>query len=373
MGMRRVGPEADAVMAAIDDLRAHPLRGRDEVVLEFAPQRLREEDVDPVSVIDGFRSIGLRPEGDGLPADPGELVLAVDASGGSATLRLVPVAAPPGLGEKLLPARRRLGRRMARDFPPVPPRTLAYDAAKRALVCRLLDDAEWREVFAAAGALPAGLGTGYDERVVEYPWLFSRLPRGRVLDAGSVMNHRYLLERALTEAEIAELTIVTLAPEPHAFTSLKVSYLYADLRELPLRDDWFDEVVCLSTIEHVGMDNEVYGVRAERADDPGEEAARALRELLRVVKPGGRIHLSVPYGRREDHGWFRQFDRAETDALFEAAGVGRREEAFFAHLPTGWQRVSADDASDVAYNAEPTAADDLAVAARAVLCATIYA
>jgi len=372
MGTRTVGPEADAVMAAIDHLRSH-LGRREEVVLEFAPQRLREEDVDPVSVIDGFRSIGLRPEGDGLPADPGELVLAVDASGGSARLRLVPVAAPPGLKEKLLPARRRLGRRMARDFPPVPPRTLAYDAAKRALVCRLLDDAEWREVFAAAGALPAGLGAGYDERVVEYPWLFSRLPRNRVLDAGSVMNHRYLLERALTEAEIAELTIVTLAPEPHAFTSLKVSYLYADLRELPLRDDWFDEVVCLSTIEHVGMDNEVYGVKAERADDPGEEAARALRELLRVVKPGGRIHLSVPYGRREDHGWFRQFDRAEADALFERAGVGRREETFFAHFPTGWQRVGADDASDFAYNAEPTAADDLAVAARAVLCATIYA
>jgi SAM-dependent methyltransferase len=264
-----------------------------------------------------------------------------------------------------------MGRRTARHFPPVPPRTLAYDAAKRALVRLLLDDDEWQALFAAGGALPAGLGAGYDERVVEYPWLLSRGLRGRVLDAGSVLNHRHVLERALTE--MADLTIVTLAPEPHAFTSLKVSYLYADLRELPLRDDWFDEVVCLSTIEHVGMDNATYGASAERAEDPGEEAARALRELLRVVKPGGRIHLSFPFGRREDHGWFRQFDRAGADALFERAGVGRREEAFFAHSPVGWQRVSADDLSDVAYNTEPAAADDLAVAARAVLCATVYA
>ena len=36
------------------------------------------------------------------------------------------------------------------------------------------------------------------------------------------------------------LTIVTLAPEPTAHTSLGVSYLYGDLRALPLRDDWFD-------------------------------------------------------------------------------------------------------------------------------------
>jgi SAM-dependent methyltransferase len=371
MGTRTVGPESDALVAAIDDLRAHPERRRDEVVLEFSPQRLREAEVDPVSVLDRFRSVGLRPEGVGLPADPGELVLEVDASGGSATLRLVPVAAPPGAGERLLPARRRLGRRTASDFPPVPPGTLGYDAAKRALVCLLLEDVEWQAVFAAADPLPAGLGAGYDERVVEYPWLFSQRPRGRVLDAGSVMNHRNVLERALTE--IAELTIVTLAPEPHAFTSLGVSYLYADLREMPLRDDWFDEVVCLSTIEHVGMDNATYGASAERAEDPGEEAARALRELLRVVKPGGRIHLSFPFGRREDHGWLRQFDRAEADALFERAGVGRREEAFFAHSPAGWQRVSAADASDVAYNAEPVVGDDLAVAARAVLCATVYA
>jgi SAM-dependent methyltransferase len=158
-----------------------------------------------------------------------------------------------------------------------------------------------------------------------------------------------------------------------AFTSMGVSYLYSDLRELPLREDWFDDVVCLSTLEHVGMDNSTYGAAAERAADPTAEAGCALRELLRVTKPGSRLHISVPFGRREDHGWFRQFDRADVDALFAGAAIGRREEAIFAHSPKGWLRVTAAEAADASYNASPGRADDLAVAARAVFCATVYA
>src|SRR3989339_1099649 len=43
--------------------------------------------------------------------------------------------------------------------------------------------------------LGAGYGIRLDERIVEYPWLFSRLPaaRGNLLDAGSALNYKYLL------------------------------------------------------------------------------------------------------------------------------------------------------------------------------------
>jgi FkbM family methyltransferase len=348
-------------------------RSRPALFAVFRPQRLREAEADPVAVLDRLRAMGLRAGGvsEELPADPGELVLAVDAGAtGLATLRLEPVDSRPPPRERLLPAARRLGRSLARRFPPVEPRTLAYDAAHRALIAALLDSDAWQERFESGGQLPPGLGSGFDERVVEYPWLLSRGLSGRVLDAGSVLNHRHLLEALLPRVD--GLTIVTLAPEPSAFTSLGVSYLYEDLRSLPLRDGWFDEVVCLSTLEHVGMDNSVYGASGPRAENPRAEAAQALRELLRVVRPGGRVHLSLPFGRREDYGWLRNLDREEVDDLLARAGAGRHEEAVFRHTRHGWRRSSARRCARLGYHDSVERADDGAVAARAVLCATIW-
>ncbi len=350
-------------------------RSRPIVFVEFWPQGLRETETDPVSVLDGYRALGLRASGaeEGLPQDPGEIVQAVDALElPFTTLRLDPIDPLPPARERLLPAGRRLGRKWARRFSAdAEPGTLAYDATQRALVASVLDEEEWGQLFVTGAKLPPGLGAGFDERVVEYGWLFSRGLSGRVLDAGSVLNHRHLVERL--QPAIENLTIVTLAPEAISLNSLGISYLYADLRRLPLRDDWFDEVVCLSTIEHVGMDNAVYGAVEARSEEPREDAAEALRELLRVVRPGGRVHLSVPFGRREDHGWFRQLDREDVDDLLRRAGVGSHKEEVFVHSERGWQRSSAQGAASANYNSEPGRAADGAVAARAVLCLTIRA
>lgn len=341
--------------------------------VEFHPQALREAGEDPVAVIDRWRAEGLRPRGADaeLPEDPGQLVLAIDAADPPlAKLRLERVDPEPSRWERMLPAEKRLGRTWARRFPPTEPVTLEYNATHRALISSLLTSEQWRALFAGSDQLPAGLGVGYDERVVEYPWLFSRGLRGRVLDAGSVLNHRHVIEAIL--AEVDELTITTLAPEPVAFISMAVSYLFADLRELPLRDDWFDEIVCLSTLEHVGMDTAIYGAETARAADPQAEAARALRELLRIVKPGGRVHISVPFGRSEDLGWLRQLDRAEVDDLIYRAGAPRCDEAAFLLTSEGWRRATPSEAADATYNVGPARAPDGAVAARAVLCATLH-
>jgi SAM-dependent methyltransferase len=367
----RTGASEHLVLRGVEEAIA---RTRPLLLAEFWPQGLREAEIDPVSVLDGYRAMGLRA-GDAVlasPVDPGELVQAMAAAGTARTLlRLEPVEPPAPAGERLLPAGRRLGRRWARRFPPsVEPRTLAYDATHRALIRSLLDSEEWLALFASGKQLPPGLGAGFDERAVEYPWLFSRRLSGRVLDAGSVLNHRHVLESLLPT--IDDLTIATLAPEPAAFTELGVSYLYADLRALPLRDDWFDEVVSLSTLEHVGMDNSVYGASGARAADARTEAAQALRELLRVVRPGGRIHLSLPFGRREDHGWLRQLDRDDVDDLLAGAGVSRYEETVFLWTPRGWRRSDSRHAADAGYNPGPGRAEDGAVAARAVLCMTIF-
>jgi SAM-dependent methyltransferase len=261
----------------------------------------------------------------------------------------------------------------AERFPaPARPWTPEYTAGHEALVAAAIDDPGLPAAAAGDGPLPAGYAAGYDERAVEYPWLFGQGLGGRVLDAGSTFNHQHILDRALPL--IDDLTILTLAPEAHAFPLRGVSYVYGDVRALPFRDGWFDTVVSLSTLEHVGKDNATYGVEGAAAPDPDREVARAARELRRVVAPGGRILLSVPFGRREDHGWFRQFDLEDLERLIDAFAAPRHTVALFRYSRDGWQRSTAADAADLAYrdvHADPTPAEDLAAAARGVACVSI--
>ena len=60
----------------------------------------------------------------------------------------------------------------------------------------------------------------------------------------------------------------------------------ADARSLPFPDRSFDQVLLVSTLEHIGADNEVYGVDGE-PDDSGRSAA--LRELRRILRPSGSL------------------------------------------------------------------------------------
>ncbi len=251
--------------------------------------------------------------------------------------------------------------------PPELPFAGDYFERHKAHLDAVLTEPALLDVFRRREALPLNYGIGLDERVVEYPWLLGARPKGRVLDAGSVLNHGHVLDRFLPEIE--SLTIVTLEPEHVAFPERKVSYVYEDLRDLPFRDDRFDTVVSLSTLEHVGMDNATYGSATSRADDPDAELAAAVAELRRVLKPDGLLLLSVPFGALEDHGWFRQFDQALLDRLLGLLSPLDIEVDVFLYSAAGWQRSDQLLAGSAAYRVatEPVAVDR-AAAARAVAC-----
>jgi Methyltransferase domain len=242
------------------------------------------------------------------------------------------------------------------DLPP-PPWDEAYWPRHVELVSSLLDSPDTLALFEQGAPLPPGYGVGFDERVVEYPWLLSRLPSGKVLDAGSTLNHPHVLDRFLPRVEA--LHVVTLAPED--VTVPAVSYAYADLRHLPYDDCAFDAVVSLSTLEHVGMDQSLYGAHALRAEDPAAELKRALAELRRV---GRRVFATVPYGAEENGGWFRQLGRTEVESLGGEVEVYR-------YSADGWQRSSLEEAAEARYHdhhADKATPPDRAAAARAVAC-----
>lgn len=197
---------------------------------------------------------------------------------------------------------------------------------------------------------------GLDERVVEYAWAFERVKatrtRDRVLDAGSVLNHPRILAAWRTQG-LPPVSIVTLGYEGHAEVSNEVRYEFADLRQLPYRDEWFSVVLSISTLEHVGLDNSIYGAAAgavAQASDPGQEAVRAMQELRRVTQRDGTLLVSVPFGKRSNRGWFRVFDRDDLAQLTRMSGWRDVQTRFYRSLREGWRSCSVDDASDAGYN-----------------------
>ena len=242
-------------------------------------------------------------------------------------------------------------------------------ASHREFVTRALDDPSLLIALKTGRPLPSRYGVGFDERVVEFPWTVTRDLTGVVLDAGSTLNHPHVLIRARPLVE--ELHIVTLAPEQEAYPFLDVSYLYADLRKLPVQDATYDRVVSISTLEHVGMDNEQYGDHGPRADDASAALADAIGELRRVLKPGGKLFLTVPYGEPADLGWQRIFDAAGIAEIAAAFGSAPARTEYFRYSERGWMRSDAEDAAGSVYRnhfATPEPAADRAVAARAIAC-----
>lgn len=201
--------------------------------------------------------------------------------------------------------------------------------------------------------VPRGFGHKLDERLMEYPWLFSRLPAGpgELLDAGSVLNHDFILRHPALQAGLQEkkITIMTLAPEGHSYWDRGINYVYGDLRRTYFRDGHFDFVVCVSTLEHIGLDNQRFHA-GEVSETASGSYLDAVREFRRTLKPGGRCYITVPFGKRLRGRWHQVFDGDMVDEVVSAFAPARVTETYFRYFPdAGWQTSSRSAAGDAIY------------------------
>src|SRR5438067_13622757 len=181
-----------------------------------------------------------------------------------------------------------------------------------------------------------------DERSLEIPWALARYDgERRVLDVGYAFAEPAYLA-GLTALGAAELTGVDLAEAEVPGLEAVV----ADVRELPFADSSFDLVFCISTLEHVGRDNEVYEVEAAR-EEQGDEAA--LRELRRVLAKDGRLLVSVPTGEHDDQGWQLQRTPEDWVAGFERSGFLVFEDELYVRGADGWRTGSLAEARAAHY------------------------
>jgi SAM-dependent methyltransferase len=94
----------------------------------------------------------------------------------------------------------------------------------------------------------------------------------------------------------------------------------ADFHSLPLRDQSFDLVTCIDVLEHL------------------EDDRRAIGELVRILRPGGLLVVSVPafmflWGEHDTiYGHHRRYTTGQIRERFEAAGLRMHKASYFEPL-----------------------------------------
>jgi SAM-dependent methyltransferase len=133
-------------------------------------------------------------------------------------------------------------------------------------------------------------------RCVEYPFAASQLGDAKkILDVGTV------------KSDIAWISWLENLPiEVHAtdydepFEPFKkVKFHRGDLRKLQMESESFDKIIAVSVIEHIGLSApQVVSTNKPVEDMEGDLVA--FRELLRILKKGGSIIMTLPFGTHEE-------------------------------------------------------------------------
>ncbi|MFV1977799.1 MAG: methylase [Myxococcota bacterium] len=238
------------------------------------------------------------------------------------------------------------------------------------LILDVLRDSQLLDNFRSNGRLPADFGSRLDERVIEYPWAISRLDGSTspLLDAGSALNHRFLIDHPVLQKK--SIVFYTLSPESF-HDSPNLSYIFGDLRATILKSEIFHEIVCISTLEHIGMDNtKLYTSDPQLKEQNPTDYRCVMKEFQRLLIPGGRLILTVPFGRPADYGWLQVFDSDLLDDAISSFAGEMIDEAFYQHTTGGWILSDREGCKDCKYFDihREEIAPDYAAAARGVAC-----
>lgn len=152
----------------------------------------------------------------------------------------------------------------------------------------------------------AGYSVVVSEQAVEVPFVFRQIRSSdkKVLDFGAFESMLPLQLAALGH----DVTVWDQRPYP--FRHQRLHVICEDIlkaHSVPLAS--FDVVMSISTIEHLGLGN--YG---DTVATSGDEAA--VQALWRMVKPGGRLIVTVPAGVHSVQRGYRIYDEENLNRVF---------------------------------------------------------
>jgi SAM-dependent methyltransferase len=185
------------------------------------------------------------------------------------------------------------------------------------------------------------------ERLVEYPFLVRNLVSphidAKILDIGAGESD---LTKTISEFGYKKWRVIGIDIAKLTQKLDLLSLARMDARVIGFRDEVFDQIICISTIEHIGFPSEAYAIREEN-DEVGD--MRTMSEIHRVLKKGGTVIVTLPYGtrsiRKREH---RVYNSSALTNLTSAFSVIKEE--YYGYDKGKWKKYNTQSAADKMIN-----------------------
>ncbi len=153
------------------------------------------------------------------------------------------------------------------------------------------------------------------ERIIEKAWVLRHLAGlntpASILDVGCA--------ESLLSMELASngflVTGVDIRPYPLSHPNFR--FVQGDVMTAPLESESFDGAILLSTIEHIGLG--WYG------DEIGDSQSAVMAQIHHLLKPGGQLLVTVPFGRQAVTPLHRIFDSSALSHLLSHFQIDKLE------------------------------------------------
>jgi len=155
------------------------------------------------------------------------------------------------------------------------------------------------------------------ERVIEYPFVFQNLDgvSGPILDIGCCSS-QFPIALASRGFEVVGIDL-----NPYPYRHPGFCAVRGDAMKFPFATGRFAAVLAVSVIEHIGIGH--YG---DPSAIEGDQAVAS--EIARVLRPGGRVLITVPFGVAQTDDFQRVYDPPRLSELLTPFRIVKIEYAW---------------------------------------------
>jgi len=183
-------------------------------------------------------------------------------------------------------------------------------------------------------------------RIVEYPWILRNIPsKGRVLDIGSTGSQLPLMLAGLGY----EVWTIDIRKYEYDGITNNLNCVIGDIKETNFTDSFFDIVLAISTIEHIGL-----GRYGDLIDKEGDR--NAMKEIKRIITNDGILLMTVPFGKRSISKLHRVYNQKSLLMLLENFNIESIN--YFLRTDQFWVKSAIENVNNI----------DSSISERAIAC-----